>query len=152
MTGDEPTTAAPRSYLKTVGNRWGPYSSNQIRATACILAVGAPWLERVFKIFPVSDAVREAALPAAVLASLLCVIAGYATARHSYHGLAVGWSALLVFMGVVVALFGFMDLIPRAAHSLYISCFALFGLSVASFLSIQPYVEEEIPDAPATRW
>ena len=126
--------------------------SNQVRVTACILAVGAPWLERVFKVFPVSDAVRESALPAAVLASLLCVIAGYATARHSYHGLAVGWSALVLFMGLVVALFGFMDLIPRGVHGLYISCFALFGLSVSSFLSIPPYVEEEIPGAPVTRW
>ena len=126
--------------------------SNQIRVTASILAVGAPWLERLFKVFPVSEAVREAALPAAVLASLLCVIAGYATARHSYHGLAVGWSALVLFMGVVVVLFGFMDFIPRGVHSLYISSFAFFGLSVASFLSIKPYVEEEIPSAPATRW
>lgn len=125
--------------------------SNQIRVTISILAVGAPWLERVFRVFPVTDAIREAALPAAVLASLLCVIAGYATARHSGHGLAVGWTSLVLFMGIVVALFGFMDLIPRGEHGLYISCFALFGLSVASFLSIKPYVEEA-PAAPATRW
>jgi hypothetical protein len=127
------------------------HMKDQIRPTISILAVGAPWLERVFRVFPVTDAVRDAALPAAVLASLLCVIAGYATARHSGHGLAVGWSALVMFMGMVVALFGFMDLIPRGAHSMYISCFALFGLSVASFLSIKPYVED-LPPLPTTRW
>ena len=110
--------------------------ADQIKVAASILAAGAPWLERVFRVFPVTDAVRDAALPAAVLASVLCVIAGYATARHSYHGLAVGWTALMLFMAVVVALFGFMDLIPRGQHGMYISCFALFGLSVSSFLSI----------------
>jgi ABC-type maltose transport system permease subunit len=125
--------------------------ADQIKAAASILAAGAPWLERVFRVFPVTDAVRDAALPAAVLASLLCVIAGYATSRHSYHGLAVGWTALMLFMAVVVALFGFMDLIPRGQHGMYISCFALFGLSVSSFLSLKPYVEE-VPSAPATRW
>jgi len=124
---------------------------DQVKVTLSILAAGAPWLERVFRVFPVADAIRDAALPAAVLASLLCVIAGYATARNSGHGLAVGWSALLLFMAVVVALFGFMDLIPRGQHGLYISCFALFGLSVSSFLSLKPYVEEA-PAAPATRW
>ena len=124
---------------------------DQVKVTLSILAAGAPWLERVFRVFPVADAIRDAALPAAVLASLLCVIAGYATARNSGHGLAVGWSALLLFMTVVVALFGFMDLIPRGQHGLYISCFALFGLSVSSFLSIKPYVEEA-PAAHATRW
>jgi hypothetical protein len=125
--------------------------TDQIKASLSILAAGAPWLERVFRVFPVADGVRDAALPAAVLASLLCVIAGYATARHSYHGLAVGWSALMLFMAVVVALFGFMDLIPRGAHALYIASFALFGLSVASFLSLKPYVEEPT-GAPTTRW
>ena len=127
------------------------HMKDQIRPTISILAVGAPWLERVFRVFPVTDAVRDAALPAAILASLLCVIAGYATARHSGHGLAVGWSALVMFMAMVVAMFGFMDLIPRGEHSMYISCFALFGLSVASFLSIKPYVEE-LPPLPTTRW
>jgi hypothetical protein len=127
------------------------YMSDQIKASLSILAAGAPWLERVFRVFPVTDAVRDAALPAAVLASVLCVIAGYATARYSYHGLAVGWSALMLFMSVVVALFGFMDLIPRGEHSLYIACFALFGLSVSSFLSLKPYVEEP-SGGPVTRW
>ncbi len=85
-----------------------------------------------------------------MLASLLCVIAGYATARHSYHGLAVGWSALMLFMSVVVVLFGFMDLVPRGEHGLYIASFALFGLSVSSFLSLKPYVEE--PAVTPSRW
>jgi hypothetical protein len=125
--------------------------TDQIKASMSILAAGAPWLERVFRVFPVADAVRDAALPAAVLASVLCVIAGYATARHSYHGLAVGWVSLMLFMAVVVALFGFMDLIPRGQHGLYISCFALFGLSVSSFLSIKPY-KQEPTGIPATRW
>jgi len=125
--------------------------TDQIKVAVSILAAGAPWLERVFRVFPVDDAIRTAALPAAVLASLLCVIAGYATARNSGHGLAVGWTALVLFMAVVVALFGFMDLIPRGQHGMYISCFALFGLSVSSFLSIKPYVEPSSA-TPVTRW
>jgi hypothetical protein len=125
--------------------------SNQIKVTISILSVGAPWLERVFRVFPVTDAVRDAALPAAVISSLLCVIAGYATARHSGHGLAVGWCALFSFMAIVVVLFGFMDMVPRGVHGLYISTFALFGLSVASFLSIKPYVEDT-SQASMVRW
>jgi hypothetical protein len=61
--------------------------------------------------------VREDALSAAVLATLLCVIAGYATARYSVQGLQVGWTSLVLFLAVVVALFGFMDLLPRASGS-----------------------------------
>jgi hypothetical protein len=48
----------------------------------------------------------------------------------------VGWTALVLFMAVVVTLFGFVDLIPRFDRGLYILCFGLFGLSAASFLSI----------------
>ncbi|NOT28518.1 MAG: hypothetical protein HOP16_20745 [Acidobacteria bacterium] len=125
--------------------------SNQIKVTVSMLSVGAPWLERVFRVFPVADAVREAALPAAVLASLLCVIAGYATSRNSGHGLAVGWCALFLFMAIVIVLFGFMDMVPRGVHGLYISTFALFGLSVASFLSIKPHAEAP-PQGPMVRW
>lgn len=105
-----------------------------------LLATGLPIVERSYNVLPVSEAVRTAALPAAILATLLCVIAGYATARYSLQGLQVGWTSLVLFLAVVVALFGFMDLIPRVDRGLYIVCFSLFGLSAASFLSIT-YVE-----------
>jgi len=110
---------------------------DQIKAAASLLAMGLPFLERAYHVLPVSQRVRDDALPAAVLATLLCVTAGYATARHSRHGLQVGWTSMVLFLGVVVALFGFMDLIPRGDRGLYILCFALFGLSAASFLSIR---------------
>jgi len=129
---------------------WDIRMSDQIKAAFSLLAVGVPWLEQMYRVLPVSDGVRESALPAAVLATLLCVIAGYATARQSVHGLQVGWTSLVLFLGVVVALFGFMDMIPRGTRGLYILCFALFGLSVASFLSAKPYIA--INEGPATRW
>jgi hypothetical protein len=43
----------------------------------------------------------------------------------------------VLFLAVIVAMFGFMDLLPRADRALYILCFALFGLSAASFLSLR---------------
>ena len=55
--------------------------ADQIRAAIGLLAAGLPWIEGSYKILPVSQRVREDALPAAVLATLLCVIAEYATAR-----------------------------------------------------------------------
>jgi hypothetical protein len=113
-------------------------NASQIRAWTSLLAVGLPLVERMYQILPVSQAVRDAALPAAIVASLLCVVAGFATARYSLQGLAVGWTALVLFFAVVVALFGFMDLIPRGDRGLYVICFALFSLSAASFLSIKP--------------
>jgi hypothetical protein len=112
-------------------------TADGIRALTSVLAVGLPLLERQYDVLPVAERVREAALPAAVLATLLCVIAGYATSRQSVQGLQVGWTSLALFLAVVVALFGFMDLIPRGDRALYILCFALFGLSAASFLSIR---------------
>lgn len=108
-----------------------------IKAATSLLATGVPFLERTYQLLPVSARVRETALPAAVLATLLCVIAGYATARYSSQGLQVGWTSLVLFLAAVVALFGFVDLFPRAERGLYILCFALFGLSAASFLSIR---------------
>lgn len=126
------------------------FKSDQIKPALALLATLLPPLERAYQVLPVSQAVRDSALPAAVLATLLCVIAGYATARHSYNGLQVGWTSLVLFLAVVVALFGFMDLIPRGDRGLYIICFALFGLSVSSFLSIK--FDEPAADARATRW
>ena len=85
----------------------------EMRAAASLLAVGLPWVERAYQVLPVSQRAREDALPAAALATLLCVIAGYATTRHSTQGLNVGWTALVLFLSAVVALFGFLDLFPR---------------------------------------
>ena len=109
---------------------------DQLRAASSLLATGLPLLERVYQVLPVSQRVRDTALPASMLATLLCVIAGYATARYSSEGLQVGWTSLVLFLAAVVALFGFVDMFPRGERGLYILCFALFGLSAASFLSI----------------
>lgn len=122
-----------------------------IRASTSLVAAGLPLLERTYEVLPVTASVREDALPAAVLTTLLCVIAGYATSRHSLRGLRVGWTALVIFLGVVVVQFGFMDLLPRGGEALYILCFALFGLSAASFLSIPQPPEEDVP-VPAMRY
>ena len=109
----------------------------QLRAATSLLATGLPLLERAYQLLPVGQRVRDGALPAAMLATLLCVIAGYATTRNSTQGLQVGWTSLVLFLGCVVALFGFVDLFPRAERGLYILCFSLFGLSAASFLSLR---------------
>jgi hypothetical protein len=111
--------------------------ADQIRAWLSLLATGLPLVEKSYRVLPVSQRIRGDALPAAVLASLLCVIAGYATARYSTSGLKVGWTSLVLFLAVLVALLAFMDLIPRGEGGLYVLCFALFALSAASFLSIR---------------
>ena len=109
----------------------------QVSAAMSLLATALPWLERTYQVLPVTQRIRDDVLPAAMLATLLCVIAGYATARHSTQGMQVGWTSLVLFLAVIVAMFGFMDLLPRADRALYILCFALFGLSAASFLSLR---------------
>jgi len=109
----------------------------EIRAAVSLFAAGLPWVERAYQVLPVSQRAREDALPAAALATILCVIAGYATTRHSTQGLNVGWTSLVLFLAAVVALFGFIDLFPRGERGLYILSFALFGLSAASFLSLR---------------
>ena len=109
----------------------------EIRAAISLLAAGLPWVERAYQVLPVSQRAREDALPAGALATILCVIAGYATTRHSTQGLNVGWTSLVLFLAAVVALFGFIDLFPRGERGLYILSFALFGLSAASFLSLR---------------
>lgn len=124
--------------------------ADRLRAATSLLAAGLPWLEASYEVLPVAQRSREEALPAAILATLLCVIAGYATSRHSLRGLQVGWTSLIVFLLVVVALFGFMDLITRGDRALYILCFASFGLSAASFLSIRR--EEVSQGSHASGW
>ncbi len=111
--------------------------ADTIRVFVALLTIALPWLERVFQALPVSGTVREETWLAATLATLLCVIAGYATARHSFEGFRLGWVSLMLFLAVVVAMFAVMDLIPRSDRALYIMCFALFGLSAASFLSLR---------------
>src|SRR5262249_47710601 len=111
--------------------------ADQVKASISLFATALPLVERSYRVLPVAQRIREDSLPAAVLASLLCVIAGYATARHSNRGLDVGWPALVLFLGVLVALLAFMDVIPRGERGLYVLCFALFSLSAASFLSIK---------------
>ncbi len=112
--------------------------ADTMRVCAALLTTALPWLERDLQVLPVSGTAREAAWLAATLATLLCVIAGYATARHSFEGFRLGWVSLVLFLTVVVAMFAVMDLIPRSDHALYIMCFAFAGLSAASFLSLRP--------------
>ncbi len=107
------------------------------RVFAAMLTTALPWLERDLQVLPVSGTVREEAWLAATFATLLCVIAGYATARHSFDGFRLGWVSLVLFLAVLVAMFAVMDLIPRSDRALYIMCFALAGLSAASFLSLR---------------
>lgn len=125
--------------------------ADQAKAAVSLLATTLPLVERAYAVLPVSQRVRADALPAAMVATVLCVIAGYATARHSFRGLEVGWTSLVLFFVVIVALFGFMDLIPRGDRALYILCFALFGLSAASFLSIR-HGDPDAQPAKATSW
>ncbi len=108
-----------------------------MRVFAALLTTALPWLERDLQVLPVSGTAREAAWLAATLATLLCVIAGYATARHTFDGFRLGWVSLMLFLAVVMAMFTVMDLIPRSDRALYIMCFALAGLSAASFLSLR---------------
>ena len=112
--------------------------ADTVRVFAALLTTALPWLERDLQVLPVSGTVREEAWLAATFATLLCVIAGYATARHSFDGFRLGWVSLVLFLAVLVAMFAVMDLIPRSDRALYIMCFALFGLSAASFLSLRP--------------
>jgi len=102
-----------------------------------LLTAIVPWLERVLRVLPVAPDVRDEAWLAATLATVLCVVAGYATAKHSSHGFRTGWVSMVLFMVVLMAMFSVMDLVPRSAHALYIVCFALFSLSAASFLSLK---------------
>ena len=112
--------------------------ADKMRVFAALLTTALPWLERDLQVLPVSGTAREAVWLAATLATLLCVIAGYATARHSFGGFRLGWVSLVLFLVVVVAMFAVMDLIPRSDRALYIMCFAFAGLSAASFLSLRP--------------
>ena len=111
--------------------------ADKMRVFAALLTTALPWLERDLQVLPVSGTARETAWLAATLATLLCVIAGYATARHSFEGFRLGWVSLVLFLAVVVAMFAVMDLIPRSDRALYIMCFAFAGLSAASFLSLR---------------
>ena len=111
--------------------------ADKLLVCAALLTTALPWLERVLQVLPVSGAAREEAWLAATFATLLCVIAGYATARHSSSGFRLGWVSLQLFLAVMVAMFAVMDLIPRSDRALYIMCFAFAGLSAASFLSLR---------------
>ena len=100
-------------------------------ATAALPWVEAEWLP----VLPVAARLRDTVLPVAILAAIAAVAAGVATARHTTEGLSVGWFALIVFLATAVAMYGALDLMPRAASGLYVVFFASFTLSVSSFLS-----------------
>jgi hypothetical protein len=100
-------------------------------STAILPYVEMRWLP----VLPVTGRIRETVLPVAVLAAIGAVAAGVATARHTAEGLSVGWFALIVFLGSAVAMYGALDLMPRASAGLYVVFFAAFTLSVSAFLS-----------------
>jgi hypothetical protein len=47
----------------------------------------------------------------------------------------VGWLSLFVFFVTTIALYGFMDFVPRVVGGLYVLFFATFALSMSSFLA-----------------
>jgi hypothetical protein len=100
-------------------------------ATAALPLVEKHWL----RVLPVSARVRDVVLPAAILAAVAAAAAGVATARQTTESLGVGWASLVVFLATTMALYGALDLMPRAASGLYVLFFASFTLSVSSFLS-----------------
>jgi len=111
--------------------------SDKLWMAIAALAAAVPWLDRTLRMLPVTPVVRDNAWLAATLASVLCVVTGYATARHSLYGFQTGWVSMILFLVVLLAMFAVMDLLPRSENALYISCFALFSLSTASFLSLK---------------
>ena len=122
-----------------------------IRIGAACLTVLLPLIERSYLLLPIAPAVREDALPGALLAALVCVVGGYATASYSDRGLDVGWTAMVLFLATLVAIVAFLDLIPRGERSLYIMAFAFFSLSVSSFLCLRrgdPYLDGVQPSWP----
>ena len=101
-----------------------------------LTTVALPYVEmRWLPVLPVMGRLRDTVLPVAILAAIAAVAAGVATARHTTEGLSVGWFALIVFLGSAIAMYGALDLMPRAASGLYVVFFASFTLSVSSFLS-----------------
>ena len=95
-----------------------------------------PFVEKLyFTVLPVTARIRGSLMPVAILASVVAVFAGVATARQTGEGLTIGWVSLVLFLATTIALYSALDFAPRAASGLYIVFFASFSLAVTSFLS-----------------
>jgi hypothetical protein len=101
-----------------------------------LASAALPLVEQHYiSVLPVSAGLRNGLLPVAILASIAAAAAGTTTAQQTTEGLTVGWISLMVFLFATIALYGVLDLVPRAGGGLYVVFFASFTLSVSSFLS-----------------
>lgn len=111
-----------------------------IELTLSLLTAALPLVEmNWFRVLPVGADIRNGLVPIAVLTSLAAAVAGIATARHGQtgEGLTVGWLSFILFFVTTIALYGFLDFVPRATSGLYLMFFAAIALSLSSFLSSQ---------------
>ena len=105
------------------------------KAVTSFLTVLIPLLEKWQVVLPVSSQVRQECLTIAVFVCFLAVVAGYSTGRHTVNGLSVGWSFLLLFLGVLTVQLAGLAHISWAQRPLYVLIFAFFSLSTSAFLA-----------------
>jgi hypothetical protein len=105
------------------------------KAVTSFLTVLVPLLEKWQPVLPVSSQVRQECLTIAVFVCFLAVVAGYSTGRHTVNGLSVGWSFLLLFLGVLTVQLAGLPHIAWAQRPLYVLIFAFFSLSTSAFLA-----------------
>jgi len=105
------------------------------KAVTSFLTVLVPLLEKWQAVLPVSPRVRQECLTIAVFVCFLAVVAGYSTGRHTVNGLSVGWSFLLLFLGVLTVQLAGLPHIAWAQRPLYVLIFAFFSLSTSAFLA-----------------
>jgi len=105
------------------------------KAVTSFLTVLVPLLEKWQAVLPVSPQVRQECLTIAVFVCFLAVVAGYSTGRHTVNGLSVGWSFLLLFLGVLTVQLAGLPHIPWAQRPLYVLIFGFFSLSTSAFLA-----------------
>ena len=105
------------------------------KAVTSFLTVLIPLLEKWQAVLPVSPQVRQECLTIAVFVCFLAVVAGYSTGRHTVNGLSVGWSFLLLFLGVLTVQLAGLPHISWAQRPLYVLIFAFFSLSTSAFLA-----------------
>jgi len=105
------------------------------KAVTSFLTVLIPLLEKWQAVLPVSPQVRQECLTIAVFVCFLAVVAGYSTGRHTVNGLSVGWSFLLLFLGVLTVQLAGLPHIAWAQRPLYVLIFGFFSLSTSAFLA-----------------
>jgi hypothetical protein len=105
------------------------------KTVTSFLTVLIPVLEKWQTVLPVSPQVRQECLLIAVFVCFLATVAGYSTGRHTVNGLSVGWSFLLLFLGVLTVQLAGLPHIAWAQRPLYVLIFAFFSLSTSAFLA-----------------